>query len=157
MDILTLIRKIADNQSDCVAFCSLDSGDVVTYAELVQGADDTAKWLRLRGCRPGERCGLIMADGSQFLQSALGILSAGLCVAPIATSLPPCDKDRAMNAAGLQWLLQANRQLLRLPFAHAVDPGARELLPLPGLKIGDCWLKNTGQPLFMARRIFTIL
>jgi long-chain acyl-CoA synthetase len=121
VDILTLIRKIAENQPDCVAFCSLDSGDVLSYAELVQGADDIAKWLRLRGCRPGERCGLVMADGSQFLQCALGILSAGLCVAPIATSLPSGDKDWATNAAGLQWLLQANRQLLRLPFAHAVD------------------------------------
>jgi acyl-CoA synthetase (AMP-forming)/AMP-acid ligase II len=121
VDILTLIRQIAENQPECVAFCSLDSGDVLTYRELIQRADGIAKWLRQRGCRPGERCGLVAADGSEFLQSALGILSAGLCVAPIATSLPPNDKDRVINAARLQWLLQANRKLLRLPFAHAVD------------------------------------
>jgi long-chain acyl-CoA synthetase len=99
----------------------MDSGEMLTYADLIQKADDVAEWLRLRGCQPGERCGLVMADGSEFLQSALGILLAGLCVAPIAALLPPSDKDRAIKAAGLQWLLQANRQLLRLPFAKAVD------------------------------------
>jgi long-chain acyl-CoA synthetase len=62
-----------------------------------------------------------MADGSEFLQSALGVLSAGLCVAPIATSLPANEKDWATSAAGLHWLLRANRTLLRLPFANTVD------------------------------------
>jgi long-chain acyl-CoA synthetase len=63
----------------------------------------------------------MMADGSEFLKSALGVLSAGLCVAPIAPSLPARDKDRAINAAGLHWLLQAGRRLSRLPFFRPVD------------------------------------
>jgi acyl-coenzyme A synthetase/AMP-(fatty) acid ligase len=121
VDTLTLIRQTAEDRPECLAFCSLDSGDALTYAELIRRADGIADWLRQRGCRPAERCGLVLADGSEFLQSALGVLSAGLCVAPIATSLPPNEKDRAINAAGLHWLLQANRKLLRLPFARAAD------------------------------------
>jgi acyl-coenzyme A synthetase/AMP-(fatty) acid ligase len=121
VDILTLIRQIAASQPESAAFCSLDSGEVLTYAELIRRADGIAEWLCTRGCRPGERCGLGAVDGPEFLQSALGMLSAGLCVAPIASSLPASEKDRAINAAGLQWLLQSNRELLRFPFAHAVD------------------------------------
>jgi long-chain acyl-CoA synthetase len=121
VDILTLIRQTAENQPANLAFCSLESGNTLSYKELIQGADRVAEWLRQRGCRPGERCGLVMADGSEFLQSALGILSAGLCVAPIATSLPAKQKDHAVSAAGLHWLLQTNRRLLRLPFSKPVD------------------------------------
>jgi long-chain acyl-CoA synthetase len=121
VDILTLIRQKAENQPGCVAFCSLNSGEALTYAELIRSADDIGNWLRKRGCRPGERCGLVVADGSEFLKAALGALSAGLCIAPIATTHTATEKDRATGAAGLHWLLQANRRLFRFPFAKPVD------------------------------------
>jgi len=121
VDILTLIRQNAENQPTNLAFCSLESGDTLSYEELIQGANRIAGWLTARGCRRGERCGLVMADGSVFLQSALGILSAGLCVAPIATSLPAREKDHAVSAAGLHWLLQTDGRLWRLPFSKPVD------------------------------------
>jgi long-chain acyl-CoA synthetase len=121
VDILTLIRRTAENQPTNLAFCSLESGNTLSYEELIQGAGRIADWLTVRGCRRGERCGLVMADGSEFLESALGILSAGLCVAPIATSLPAREQDRAVSAAGLHWLLQTDGRLLRLPFSKPVD------------------------------------
>ena len=121
MDILTLIRQTTENQPTNLAFCSLESGNTLSYKELIQGANCVADWLTARGCRRGERCGLVMADGSEFLQSALGILSAGLCVAPIPTSLPAREKDHAVSAARLQWLLQADGHLWRLPFSKPVD------------------------------------
>jgi len=99
----------------------VESGDTLTYEELVRNSEDIANWLRRRGCRPGERCGLVVADGSEFLQSALGILSAGLCVAPVAKSLPANGKDRVISTAGLHWLLLENERLLRLPFWSPVD------------------------------------
>jgi long-chain acyl-CoA synthetase len=121
VDILTLIRQTAENQPTNLAFCSLECGNTLSYEELIQGANRVADWLTVRGCRRGERCGLVMADGSEFLESALGILSAGLCVAPIATSLPAREKDHAVSAAGLHWLLQTDGRLLRLPFSKPVD------------------------------------
>ena len=121
MDILTLIRQRAEKQPSNVAFCSVESGDTLTYEELIRNSEGIAKWLRQRGCRPGERCGLVVDDGSEFLESALGILSAGLCVAPVAKSLPADAKDRVVSAAGLHWLLLEKRRLLRLPFSGPVD------------------------------------
>ena len=121
MDILTLIRQTAEKRPSNVAFRSVESGDTLTYEELVRNSEDIANWLRRRGCRPGERCGLIVADGPEFLQSALGILSAGLCVAPVAKSLPANGKDRVISTAGLHWLLLENERLLRLPFWSPVD------------------------------------
>jgi long-chain acyl-CoA synthetase len=99
----------------------LDSGDTLTFGELIQQAEATAAWLQKRACRAGERCGLIMADGSEFLRSALGILMAGLSVAPIALPIPIKERDRAIKAAALHWILQSDQRLLRLPFSGPVD------------------------------------
>jgi long-chain acyl-CoA synthetase len=121
VDILTLIRQTAENQPANIAFCSVESGETLTYRELVQNSEGIADWLRRRGCRPGERCGLVVADGAEFLQSALAILSAGLCVAPVSKSLAANAKDRVFSAAGLHWLLLENGRLLRLPFWSPVD------------------------------------
>src|ERR1700676_681158 len=84
-------------------------------------ADQLATKLIQRGCRKGERCGLIQYDGADFLVSALGILAAGLCLVPVATFLPAEEKDFVMKAAGLHWFYQEDRRLFRLPFAGPVD------------------------------------
>lgn len=121
MHILTLIRRQAEIRPDHLAFSSLDGGDRVTYRQLIGRVDDVAQSLTERGCRRGERCGLILADGADFLQSALGVLKAGLCLVPIATFLPEQEKDFLIKAAGVDWLLQEDYRLYRLPFAKPVD------------------------------------
>ena len=63
----------------------------------------------------------MLADGADFLESALGILKAGLCLVPIATFLPEEEKDFVIKAAGVHWLLQEDHRLFRLPFANPVD------------------------------------
>jgi long-chain acyl-CoA synthetase len=121
VDILTIIRQKSETQPDQTAFASTEEGDNVTYRELVARADKVAAELHKRGCRKCERCGLIVADGADFLISALGILAAGLCLVPIATFLPEEEKDFVIKEAGLHWLFQRNSQLFRLPFAQPVD------------------------------------
>ncbi len=93
----------------------------MTFRELIDRADKVAAGLSERGCRKGERCGLILADGVDFLVSALGILSAGLCLVPIATFLPEEEKDFVIKAAGVHWLFQEDSRLFRLPFAKPID------------------------------------
>ncbi|MBV9733080.1 MAG: long-chain fatty acid--CoA ligase, partial [Verrucomicrobia bacterium] len=56
-----------------------------------------------------------------FLVNALGILAAGLAVAPISITVPPQELDRVIGAAGLHWLLGADKKLVRFPFAGFVD------------------------------------
>jgi long-chain acyl-CoA synthetase len=121
VDILTLIRQKSRSQPGQLAFSNTEEGNNVTYGELLDRADQVAARLIERGCRNGERCGLILADGADFLVSALGILAAGLCLVPIATFLPEEEKDFVIQAAGLHWLYQQSCRLLRLPFANAVD------------------------------------
>jgi long-chain acyl-CoA synthetase len=121
VDILTIIRHKSETRPDQTAFSSTEDDDNVTYRELMAGADKVAAGLIERGCRKGERCGLIVADGADFLVSALGILAAGLCLVPIATFLPEEEQDFVIKAAGLHWLLQRNSRLFRFPFAQPVD------------------------------------
>jgi long-chain acyl-CoA synthetase len=121
VDIFTIIRHQSETQPNHLAFSSGEEGDQLTYRELVDRADEVAAHLLERGCRKGERCGLIATDGSDFLVSALGILATGLCLAPIATFLPAEEKDYVINAAGLHWLYQDSHRLFRLPFAQPVD------------------------------------
>jgi long-chain acyl-CoA synthetase len=121
VDILTIIRQKSETQPDQLAFSSGQVGDNVTYRELVARAHKVAAGLVERGCRKGERCGLVLADGAEFLVSALGILAAGLCLAPIAAFLPEEEKDFVIQSAGLHWLYRPNRRLYQLPFAEPVD------------------------------------
>ena len=121
MDIFTLIRQKSETQPDQLAFSDTQEGDNITYRELIDRADKLAAGLLERGCRKGERCGLILAEGADFLVSALGILAAGLCLVPIATFLPQEEKEFVIKAAGLHWLYQRNRRLSRLPYADPLD------------------------------------
>jgi long-chain acyl-CoA synthetase len=121
VDILTIIRQRSETQPNQLAFSSGEEGGDLTYRELVGRADSVAARLIACGCRKGERCGLILTDGADFLVSALGILTAGLCLAPIATFLPDEEKDFVINAAGLHWLFRHRNGLFRLPFAQPVD------------------------------------
>lgn len=121
MDILTIIRQKSETQPDQTAFSGAEDDDNLTYRELMVRADQVAAELLERGCRKSERCGLVVADGADFLVSALGILAAGLCLVPIATFLPEDEKDFVIKAAGLHWLFQRNGRLYRLPFAQPVD------------------------------------
>jgi long-chain acyl-CoA synthetase len=121
VDIITIIRNKCETQPHQLAFSNIEEGGDVTYRELIDRADKVAAAMIERGCRKGERCGLTLADGGDFLVSALGILAAGLCLVPIATFLPEEEKDFVIKAAGLHWWYQRNRRLLRLPFAEPVD------------------------------------
>jgi long-chain acyl-CoA synthetase len=121
VDIFSIIRQKSQAQPNQLAFSNGEEGNGLTYGELVDRADQVAACLLERGCRKGERCGLIVADGADFLVAALGILAAGLCLAPIATFLPEEEKDYVINAAGLHWLYQPGPRLYRLPFAEPVD------------------------------------
>jgi long-chain acyl-CoA synthetase len=121
VNILDLIRRQAELQPNNVAFACVDTKEKISYADLMLRVNAVAEWLKARGCRPFDRCGLYCPEGPEFLVNALGILSAGLAVAPISINVPPQELDRIIGAAGLHWLLGANKKLVRFPFAGFVD------------------------------------
>jgi long-chain acyl-CoA synthetase len=120
-NVIDLIRKQAELQPNDIAFACVDSNESISYAHLIQRVNTVADWLRARGCQRFDRCGLHCPEGSEFLISALGILSAGLAVAPISLNVLPQELDRIIGAAGLHWLLEADKKLVRFPFAGFVD------------------------------------
>ena len=121
VNILDLIRRQAELQPNSVAFACVESNVKINYGDLMLRVNAVANWLQARGCRPFERCGLYCPEGPEFLVNALGILSAGLAVAPISINVPPQEVDRVIGAAGLHWLLGADKKLIRFPFAGFVD------------------------------------
>jgi long-chain acyl-CoA synthetase len=120
-NIIDLIRKQAELQPDNVAFACVDSNERMSYGNLMQRVNAVADWLQARGCRQFDRCGLYCPEGPEFLVNALGILAAGLAVAPISIKVPPQELDRVIGAAGLHWRLGADKKLVRYPFAGFVD------------------------------------
>lgn len=127
VSIMHLIRRQAEQQPDSLAFIAADTNEKLTYAELCERVDAAARWLKERGCRAHERCGLLFPEGIEFPVYALAILSAGLCVAPIGLFVPRSELDFFINGAQLHWLLSAERQLARFPFADSVDSAHDEL------------------------------
>src|SRR5580704_13992694 len=62
--ILDLIRKKAELQPNNIAFACVDSGERITYADLVGRVNAVADWLQARGCESFQRCGLCCPEGS---------------------------------------------------------------------------------------------
>ncbi|MBV8899562.1 MAG: AMP-binding protein [Verrucomicrobia bacterium] len=110
MNIFSLIRQQAESQPDQVAYHNFnDPAGPLTYRELVAKAEAFARRLRARGVRPGERHGLYLDEGSDFLVTALGLLAAGVCMVPMGTFLPGTEVDYIVAAAGLH-ALHTNRK-----------------------------------------------
>src|SRR5260221_6540376 len=97
VSILHLIRRQAEQRPDSLAFIAADTNERLTFAELCERVDIVARWLKERGCRTHERCGLLVPEGIEFPAYALAILSAGLCVAAIGLYVTPPDLDFLIN------------------------------------------------------------
>src|SRR5258708_23536646 len=129
VSILHLIRRQAEQRPDSLAFIAADTNERLTYAGLCERVDAVARWLKERGCRTHERCGLLFPEGIEFPVYALAILSAGLCVAPIGLFVPRSEVDFFVHGAQLHWLLGANQQLIRFPFTGSVYLSNDESFP----------------------------
>jgi long-chain acyl-CoA synthetase len=121
VNIFTLIYQKSEIQPEQLAYSSREEDARLTYRELVARAEKTAAWLIERGCNAGDRCGLMLDDGGEFLTTALGILAAGLCLVPIATFLPEEELDHVLGTARLHWLYGRDRHLVRTPYAGPID------------------------------------
>src|SRR5580693_4054995 len=93
VSILQLIRQQAEQRPDGLAFVVTDTNEKLTYAELWERVEVAARWLKERGCRTHERCGLLCPEGLEFPVYALAVLSAGLCVAPVGLFVPQSEVD----------------------------------------------------------------
>jgi acyl-coenzyme A synthetase/AMP-(fatty) acid ligase len=123
VDIVDLILAQAQRRPEHPAyiFQSGHGKSQISYGQLAEDFEHFAKRLIGRGCRPHERCGLIAAEGPGFLVRALGILRAGLCIAPIAKAIAETERDFVIDAAQLHWLFTDRDDVWRFPFGGPVD------------------------------------
>lgn len=111
MTILDHIGAHAERTPDHPALL-IDSGGAaevtaVGYGELMRGAAAVAARLATHGIVEGQRCGLQARQGRMFIESALGMLAAGLCVVPIADEYEGEALERFAEGARLHHLLRA--------------------------------------------------
>jgi long-chain acyl-CoA synthetase len=118
----------------------LDDGSggtlAVGYAELVGNFDACAKRLDAEGVARGDRCGLQARQGRGFIELALGILSAGGCLAPIPDDHRGSVFDEFVRRARLHFVISEDPPGFRVdrredvqPVDHAGDRKYRALAP----------------------------
>jgi long-chain acyl-CoA synthetase len=80
-----------------------------TYAQLLRNVEQRAEALRAAGIRPAWRVGMIVPQGTAFLETALAILSSGACMVPIADDHPTATIADIVRRAHLHALVEAPR------------------------------------------------
>jgi acyl-CoA synthetase (AMP-forming)/AMP-acid ligase II/acyl carrier protein len=81
------------------------AGGKVTFAELWDGAARIAWSLRDRGLKPGEPVAIMLPTGIDYLQSFMGVLTAGGIAVPL---YPPARLDRIVEYLERQARILAN-------------------------------------------------
>lgn len=84
---------------DAGATAVVDADGTLTYGQLAGRVAQQARALRELDLLPGDRVGLIGANGSGWVSSYLAVLAAGLVAVPVANTLPAEEV-----AARLGWI-----------------------------------------------------
>jgi len=97
----------------------------VSYAALLARFRAIEQRLRAHGVLPGDRCGLLAKQGLPFVETALGILAAGGCLAPIPDDTAPRALLRQCEEAHLHHLVEARGGLSLTRFGEATPADGR--------------------------------
>jgi long-chain acyl-CoA synthetase len=82
-------------------------GRETSFAELDRGAAGIAELLRMRGIEAGDRVGLLLPNGPDFVAAYHGALRAGAVVVPLNTLLAPPEIADRLAASGAQLSIAA--------------------------------------------------
>jgi amino acid adenylation domain-containing protein len=109
-----------------------ERGNVVTYAELLRGADRVATRLSRWGAGRGDRVGLWLPKGPEAATAIHGILRAGAAYVPADPTGPPARAAAILASAGVKAVIVSTELA---PALRADSPGGG---PLPRLiLVGD--------------------
>ncbi|MGO4429400.1 AMP-binding protein, partial [Streptomyces sp. MCAF7] len=108
-----LVRERAADHPDRVALA--DGESTLTYRQLVERAERTARALAYHGVRPGDTVGLRVERGLGQVEAVLAVLLAGAAYVPVDPADPA---DRASFI-----LTDSAAALLLTDAAHTTDPG----------------------------------
>ena len=142
--LIDIVRASALRHPEAAA---IDDGTVVvTYAELIEEIEITAKWLFDRGIRRGDRVGVRMPSGSRELYVAiLSILAAGAAYVPVDADDPEERAELVFGEADIVAYFDA--QGLHVVKQREASGDYRDQRPSPD---DDCWIiftsGSTGKP-----------
>jgi len=97
VNLVDFLTSSAARFSNRAAVSDVRSGHSLTYGQLAAEAEQVATFLIAQGVAPGQRIALMAPNGVAYLPAAFGLLAAGACVTPLASSLTPAETDRVMK------------------------------------------------------------
>jgi long-chain acyl-CoA synthetase len=108
VNLTDLLHATAERHPLRPAVSDVRSGHALTYDALAREADRVAMFLRAQGLERGQRVGLWAPNNLAYLPAAFGLLGAGACVVPLATSLAPVELARVLCDVGVNACLAAS-------------------------------------------------
>ncbi len=126
--LVHLLVAAAAGHADALALEEIGGGRL-TYAELLAGAERVAGGLAAAGVEPGDRVGLMLPNGNDFVVAFFGTLFAGAAVVPINTRFTESEVDYVVGDSGAKHVFRPGEQLpsgqpLRRLEAHREDMAA---------------------------------
>lgn len=99
-NLADLVARTAQQRPDHPAL--IDGDTAVTYAELDRRVDAAAGWLARHGVHAGDRVGLLLGNGWQFVAALHGALRLGAIAVPLNTSWTDAELAAARQWTGLR-------------------------------------------------------
>jgi long-chain acyl-CoA synthetase len=97
VNLADLLRASAERHPDRSAATDVHTGRSLTYAQLAREAETVATFLRAHGVGNGMRVALVASNGLAYLPAAFGLLAAGACLTPIASSLSEDERGQILR------------------------------------------------------------
>jgi O-succinylbenzoic acid--CoA ligase len=121
-----------------------------TYAALADEVRGVARGLRSAGARPGERVGLVLPPGREFVVALHALLLAGAEVVPLDPRLPAPERDRRLAGAALT--VDAGLDLDALPDDGGAVPCARHDLEATAIVVHTSGTSGPAKPIPLSFR-----
>ncbi len=103
--LVQLLVNAAETHADSVALEEVGGGEL-TYAELLAAVESVAGGLAASGVSPGDRVGLMLPNGIDFVVAFFGVLFAGAAVVPINTRFTESEADYVVDDSGAKYVFR---------------------------------------------------
>lgn len=120
-----LFRETARRQPAHPAIVGPDENRMMTYGELDQAIDQTARRLREAGVEAGDCVGVHYPSGSEYIVLTYALWRCGACAVPLATELARAEKEEICREIALDHLLAPTGTAA---FAGAFQPGPEQAI-----------------------------
>ncbi len=103
--LVDLVVKAAESHAELVALQEIGGGEL-TYAGLLEAVERVAGGLAASGVEPGDRVGLMLPNGNDFVVAFFGIIFAGAAVVPINTRFTESEAAYVLEDSGAKYVFR---------------------------------------------------